>query len=149
MHTTADHAIEEDEDEEDQELDLDDPDLLNDEDEGDSDENLEDAEDDPNQDLDDPDDDGMAIFRQAFHQSSHPAAEVAAAPAGGLLEEAAAAADVDRTAGMSKHERQQLRMQERIAKLEAQNLAEKDWFMQGEAGAGWGHTPSYSLLTEH
>lgn len=27
-------------------------------------------------------------------------------------------------------------MQERIAKLEAQNMADKDWFMQGEAGAG-------------
>lgn len=37
---------------------------------------------------------------------------------------------------MSKHERGQLRMQERIAKLEAQNMADKDWFMQGEAGAG-------------
>ena len=77
----------------------------------------------------------MGIFRQALHQSSHPAAEAAAAPAGGLLDEGAAA-ETDRTAGMSKHERQQLRMQERIAKLEAQNMAEKDWFMQGEAGAG-------------
>lgn len=37
---------------------------------------------------------------------------------------------------LSKHERQQRRMQERIAKLEAQNMAEKDWFMQGESGAG-------------
>ena len=38
--------------------------------------------------------------------------------------------------GMSKHERQQLRMQKRIAQLEAQNMAEKDWFMQGESAAG-------------
>ena len=139
LHTTAGHADEEEEDEEDQELDLDDPDLLNDGEEGDSDENLEDAddldaEDDPDQDQGDPDDDGMGIFRQALHQSSHPAAAAASA-AGGLVDEGAAA-DVDRTAGMSKHERQQLRMQERIAKLEAQNMAEKEWFMQGEAGAG-------------
>lgn len=47
---------------------------------------------------------------------------------------------------MSKHERQQLRMQERIAKLEAQNMAEKDWFMQGEAGAGDSHTPCGCLV---
>ena len=83
----------------------------------------------------DPDDDGMGIFRQALQQSLHPAPEAAAAPASNLLGEGAATG-TDRTAGMSKHERQQLRMQERIAKLEAQNMAEKDWFMQGEAGAG-------------
>ena len=123
--------------EEDQELDLDDPDLLNDEE--DSDENLEDAhdldaDDDPDQNQEDPDDDGMGIFRQGLDQSSHPTAP-AAAPSSGLLDEGLSA-DVDTTAGMSKHERQQARMQERIARLEAQNMAEKDWFMQGEAGAG-------------
>ena len=138
--SAAGHTDNEEEDEEDEELDLDDPDLLNDQEEGDSDENLEDAddldaEDGPDQVQGDQDDEGMGIFRQALHQSSRPAAEGAAAPAGGLLDEEAAA-DIDRTAGMSKHERQQLRMQERIAKLEAQNMAEKDWFMQGEAGAG-------------
>lgn len=136
----AGHADEEEEDKEDQELDLDDSDLLRDEAEGDSDENLENsddlnAEDDPDQAQADPDDDGMGIFRQALHQSSHPAAEAAAAPAGGVLEQAPDA-DVKGTAGMSKHERQQQRMQERITKLEAQHMAEKDWFMQGEAGAG-------------
>lgn len=126
------------EEEEDQELNLDDPDLLSNEE--DSDEELEDAddldaEDGPDQAQDDPDDDGMGIFRQALDKSSHLAAEAATAPSEGLLDEGPAA-DVDKTAGMSKHERQQLRMQERIAKLEVQNMAEKDWFMQGEAGAG-------------
>lgn len=43
---------------------------------------------------------------------------------------------IDKTGTLSTHERQQQRMQERIAKLEAQNMAEKDWFMSGEAGAG-------------
>lgn len=124
-------------DEEDQELDLDDPDLLDDE--VDSDENPDDAddldaEDDPDQNQEDPEDDGMGIFRQGVDQSSHPTA-AAAAPGSGLLDEGPSA-DVDTTAGMSKHERQQLRMQERIARLEAQNMAEKDWFMQGEADAG-------------
>lgn len=123
-------------DEEDQELDLDDPDLLDDE--VDSDENPDDAddldaEDDPDQNQEDPEDDGMGIFRQGVDQSSHPTA-AAAAPGSGLLDEGPSA-DVDTTAGMSKHERQQLRMQERIARLEAQNMAEKDWFMQGEADA--------------
>ncbi|KAL3145791.1 hypothetical protein ABBQ38_015168 [Trebouxia sp. C0009 RCD-2024] len=124
--------------EEDQELDLDDPDLLNDE--ADSEENLEDAdedldaEEDPDQTQEDPDDDGMGIFRQGLDQSSHPT-EAAVAPSSDLLDEGGPSADVDATAGMSKHERQQARMQERIARLEAQNMAEKDWFMQGEAGA--------------
>lgn len=131
--------------EEDQELDLDDPDLLNDE--ADSEENLEDAdedldaEEDPDQTQEDPDDDGMGIFRQGLDQSSHPT-EAAVAPSSDLLDEGGPSADVDATAGMSKHERQQARMQERIARLEAQNMAEKDWFMQGEAGAGTRpHTP--------
>lgn len=124
--------------EEDQELDLDDPDLLNHED--DSDENLEDAdedlgaEDDLDQNPEDPDDDGMGIFRQGLDQSSHPT-EAGVAPSTDLLDKGPSA-DMDATAGMSKHERQQVRMQERIARLEAQNMAEKDWFMQGEAGAG-------------
>ncbi|KAL3156038.1 hypothetical protein ABBQ32_013026 [Trebouxia sp. C0010 RCD-2024] len=123
--------------EEDQELDLDDPDLLNHED--DSDENLEDAdedlgaEDDLDQNPEDPDDDGMGIFRQGLDQSSHPT-EAGVAPSTDLLDKGPSA-DMDATAGMSKHERQQVRMQERIARLEAQNMAEKDWFMQGEAGA--------------
>lgn len=134
----AGHADEEDE-EEDQELDLDDPDLLRDDPDGDSDENLDnsddvDAEDDPAQ--AEPDDDGMGIFRQALHQSSHPAAEAAAAAAAGGVLDQGPDADAQGIAGMSKHERQQQRMQERITKLEAQNMAEKDWFMQGEAGAG-------------
>ena len=77
----------------------------------------------------------MGIFRRTLHQPSQPA-EGAAAASGGLLEDDSAAGDKGRTAGMSKHERQQLRMQEHIAKLEAQNMADKDWFMQGEAGAG-------------
>ena len=49
-------------------------------------------------------------------------------------------------ATLSKHERQQRRMQERIAKLEAQNMAEKDWFMQGESGAGLCRTDILSLV---
>lgn len=77
----------------------------------------------------------MGIFRQALQQPSQPA-EGTAADSGGLLEDDSAGGDKDRTGGMSKHERGQLRMQERIAKLEAQNMADKDWFMQGEAGAG-------------
>ena len=51
-------------------------------------------------------------------------------------------------AALSKHERQQRRMQERIAKLEAQNMAEKDWFMQGESGAGTCQT-DILLLVPH
>ena len=92
-----------------------------------------DAEDDLDQDQADPDDDGMGIFRQALDQSARPAA--ATAPSDGLLDNESAAA-VDKTAGMSKHEREQQRMQKRIAQLEAQNMAEKDWFMQGESAAG-------------
>ena len=96
-----------------------------------------DASDDPDQSQDepDPDDDGMGIFRQAIDQAAVPAIGSADA-ATALLDDDATAAGKDSTAGLSKHQRQQLRMQERIAKLEAQNMAEKDWFMQGEAGAG-------------
>lgn len=108
-----------------------------------------DAEDDlsQDQDQDDPDDDGMGIFRQALDQSARPA-DVDATPSGGLLDEDSAAA-VDQTAGLSKHERQQARMQERIAKLEAQNMAEKDWFMQGESAAGKLRTISLSICSEN
>ena len=133
--TSAAGHVDEEEDEdvdEDGPLNLNDPDLPEDED--DEDAELSDA-DDLDAELenqDDLDDDGMGIFRQALHQSAHPAG---AATTAGLLEDESAA-DVDRTGGMSKHERQQARMQERIAKLEAQNMAEKDWFMQGEAAAG-------------
>ena len=76
----------------------------------------------------------MGIFRQALDQSARPA-DADATPSGGLLDDDSAGAS-DKTAGLSKHERQQARMQERIAKLEAQNMAEKDWFMQGESAAG-------------
>ncbi len=121
--------------EEDPDLDIGDPDDLDEEDDLDLDDADDlDAEDDlsEDQDQDDPDDDGMGIFRQALDQSARPA-DVDATPSGGLLDDAGA---VDKTAGLSKHERQQARMQERIAKLEAQNMAEKDWFMQGESAAG-------------
>ena len=37
---------------------------------------------------------------------------------------------------MSAHERRMAHMRERMAKLEASALAEKDWFLQGEAQAG-------------
>ncbi len=121
--------------EEDPHLDLDDPDDLEDEDDLDDANDL-DAEDDvsEDQDQDDPDDDGMGIFCQALDQSARPA-DADATPSGGLLDDDSAEA-VDKTAGLSKHERQQARMQERISKLEAQNMAEKDWFMQGESAAG-------------
>ena len=98
-----------------------------------------DASDVPDQSQDEPDpyDDGMGIFRQAMDQSAIPAIGSADAATTLLDDDAtAAAANKDSIAGLSKHQRQQLRMQERIAKLEAQNMAEKDWFMQGEAGAG-------------
>lgn len=52
-----------------------------------------------------------------------------------------------RGGNLSKHERQQQRMQERIARLEAQNMADKDWFMQGEAGAGQHSFPCYDTCT--
>ena len=39
-------------------------------------------------------------------------------------------------AGMSAHERRMTRMRERVAKLEASALAERDWFLRGEANAG-------------
>ena len=39
-------------------------------------------------------------------------------------------------AGMSAHERRMARMRERVAKLEASSLAERDWFLRGEANAG-------------
>ena len=94
-------------------------------------------------DQDDPDDDGMGIFRQALDQSARPM-HGDEAPSEGLLDDDSAAA-VDKTAGLSKHERQQLRMQERISKLEAQNMAEKDWFMQGESAAG-GSLPNLQPL---
>ncbi|KAL0024355.1 hypothetical protein WJX79_002946 [Trebouxia sp. C0005] len=111
-------------------LNLGDPDGLDEEDDLDLDAEDELSED---QDQDDPDDDGMGIFRQALDQSAHPADDDAT-PSGCLLDDDSARA-VDKAAGLSKHERQQARMQERIAKLEAQNMAEKDWFMQGESAA--------------
>ncbi len=123
--------------EDDPDLDLGDPDDLDEEDDSDLDDADDlDAEDDlsQDQDQDDPDDGGMGIFRQALDQSARPA-DADATPSGGLLDDDSAGA-VDKTAGLSKHERQQARMQERIAKLEAQNMAEKDWFMQGESAAG-------------
>lgn len=92
-------------------------------------------------DQDDPDDDGMGIFRQALDQSARPM-HGDKGPSEGLLDDDSAAAE---TAGLSKHERQQLRMQERISKLEAQNMAEKDWFMQGESAAG-GSLPNLQPL---
>lgn len=59
------------------------------------------------------------------------------APSGGqgdpLADEAGPGAD---RAGLSQHERRQARLQERIARLEAENIGEKDWFLKGEAGAG-------------
>lgn len=130
VHCTADS----DEEEQDEELDLNDPDLLADGGEPDQDlEDLDDldADDDLDEDQDVADDDGMGIFRQALDQSARPVDT----DAGDLLEDDSAVT-ADKTAGLSKHERQQLRMQERIAKLEAQNMAAKDWFMQGESGAG-------------
>ncbi|DBA80599.1 TPA: hypothetical protein ACH3X1_007858 [Trebouxia sp. C0004] len=120
----------------DPDLDLGDPDDVDAEDDSDLDDADDlDAEDElsENQDQNDSDDDGMGIFRQALDQSARPA-EVDATPSGGLLDEEPAGAS-DKAAGLSKHERQQARMQERIAKLEAQNMAEKDWFMQGESAA--------------
>lgn len=112
---------------------MNDPDGFDEEDDQDMSEADElDAEDDLDQ--DDPDDDGMGIFRQALDQSARPM-HGDKGPSEGLLDDDSAAA-VDKTAGLSKHERQQLRMQEHIAKLEAQNMAEKDWFMQGESAAG-------------
>lgn len=39
-------------------------------------------------------------------------------------------------AGMSAHERRMARMRERVAKLEASALAQRDWFLRGEAQAG-------------
>ena len=50
-----------------------------------------------------------------------------------LADEAAPRPD---RAGLSQHERRQARLQERIARLEAENIGEKDWFLKGEAGAG-------------
>ncbi|KAK9841258.1 hypothetical protein WJX74_002726 [Apatococcus lobatus] len=38
--------------------------------------------------------------------------------------------------GMSAHERRMARMRERVTKLEASALAERDWFLRGEANAG-------------
>ena len=114
----------------DQESDLDDD---PDHDEDDLEEDIEDDNSDQAQ--DDPDDDGMGIFRQAQGQPGHPAGPSAPTEGGGV-EDDADAAEGETRAGLSKHERQQQRMQQRIARLEAQNLAAKDWFMQGESGAG-------------
>ena len=46
-----------------------------------------------------------------------------------------AAAEAERPP-RSKHERRQAALAARIAALEAANMAEKDWFMRGEAKAG-------------
>ena len=51
-------------------------------------------------------------------------------------EEDGAASGREPAAPQSKHERRQAALAARIAALEAANMAEKDWFMRGEAKAG-------------
>ena len=142
MDEDVEEAKADEEAEEDEELDLNDPNLLADEADPDQDLDELDAADGPDHDMDpdaEPDDDnGMGIFRRAQDQSAEPDRKTvnARAPQHMLVDGRDDAADAqDKLAGLSKHERQQLRMQERIARLEAQNMADKDWFMQGEAAA--------------
>lgn len=53
----------------------------------------------------------------------------------------------DNAAPLSKFERDQLKMRSQIAKLEAENLKEKSWQLQGETLAT--ARPENALLEEH